>query len=72
MFQYSFGCVFFHGLGQKIKGTDYVKECVKNVLKQSANIQGVEFACKSYLKLNMPKTALFIATRRIRIQRVTK
>jgi DNA adenine methylase len=47
------------GLGRRIKGgADYVKECVRNVLKQSVNIQGVEFVCKNYLELNIPENSL--------------
>jgi len=58
MFQYSFGCIFRGSWAKNKRGADYVKECVRNVLKQSVNIQGVEFVCKNYLELNIPENSL--------------
>jgi DNA adenine methylase len=58
MFQYSFGCIFKGSWARNRRGTDYVKECVKNVMIQSTNIQGVEFRCQSYLEINIPENSL--------------
>ena len=58
MFQYSFGCIFKGSWAQNKRGTDYVKECVRNVLKQSENIQGVKFICSSYDELDIPEKSI--------------
>lgn len=58
MFQYSFGCVFKGYWAKNNRGTDYVKECVKNVLKQSESLQGVIFETRSYTELEMPPNSL--------------
>ena len=58
MFQYSFGCIFKGSWAKNKRGTDYVKECVKNVLKQSKNIQGVILKCESYLDLAIPQSSI--------------
>ncbi|MBD3330532.1 DNA adenine methylase [Candidatus Peregrinibacteria bacterium] len=58
MFQYSFGCIFKGSWSKNKRGTDYVKECVKNVLKQSKNIQGVVLRPESYLDLVIPENSL--------------
>lgn len=58
MFQYSFGSVFKGSWARNKRGTDYVKECVKNVLKQSENIQSVILKCENYLDLEIPENSL--------------
>lgn len=58
MFQYSFGSKFKSSWAVNKRGTDYVKECVKNVLKQSANLQGVQLLCCSYDDLIVPKNSI--------------
>ena len=58
MFQYSFGCIFKGTWAKNKRGTDYVKECVKNVLKQSENIQGVIFKCSMYNMLIVPEKSI--------------
>jgi DNA adenine methylase len=58
MFQYSFGCIFKGSWARNNRGTDYVKECVRNVLKQSNAIQSVVLKCKNYLDLEIPENSL--------------
>ena len=58
MFQYTFGSKFKDGWAKNKRGTDYVKECVKNVLIQSKKIQNVEFIHSSYKNLQIPKNSL--------------
>ena len=54
MFQYTFGSKFKDCWAKNKRGTDYVKECVRNVLMQSKNIQDVEFIHSSYQDLEIP------------------
>lgn len=58
MFQYTFGSKFKDCWAKNKRGTDYVKECVRNVLIQSKNIQGVEFVHSSYQDLEIPDNSL--------------
>ena len=58
MFQYTFGSKFKDCWAKNKRGTDYVKECVKNVLIQSKNIQDVEFVHSSYQDLEIPTNSL--------------
>jgi len=58
MFQYSFGCLFKGTWAKNKRGTDYVKECVRNVLKQHEKIQGVDFICSSYESLDLPEKSI--------------
>lgn len=54
MFNYSFGSTFKGSWAQNKRGTDYVKECVKNVLIQSKRLQGVKILQSEYSKLQIP------------------
>lgn len=58
MFQYSFGSMFKGSWAKNKRGTDYVKECVKNVLIQSDNLQGVNFIHSSCFDLEIPKESI--------------
>jgi DNA adenine methylase len=58
MFQYSFGAIFKGSWAKNKKNTDYVKECVKNILIQSKNIQNVKFYCSDYITLKIPSNSL--------------
>lgn len=58
LFNYSFGSKFKGGWSRNKRGTDYVKECVKNILKQSENIQGVNFVEAEYQSLIIPPKSI--------------
>lgn len=58
MFQYSFGSMFKGSWAKNKRNTDYVKECVKNVLIQSQNIQDVEFIHSCYQDLEIPNNSI--------------
>tara|TARA_R110002111_G_scaffold26744_4_gene57625 strand:+ start:1808 stop:2530 length:723 start_codon:yes stop_codon:yes gene_type:complete len=58
MFNYSFGATFKGSWAKNSKGTDYVKECVKNILVQSENINGVDLMCCGYQDLGIPSNSL--------------
>ena len=58
MFQYTFGSIFKGSWAKNKRGTDYVKEVVKNILKQSENIQGVYFKHLSYLNLTLNESCI--------------
>jgi DNA adenine methylase len=58
MFNYSFGAKFKGSWASNSRGSDYVKECVKNVLKQSKAIQGVNFFESSYQELKIPPKSI--------------
>ena len=58
MFQYSFGSKFKGGWAKNKRGTDYVKECLKNILIQSKKIKDVEFLSSSYIDLEIPSNSL--------------
>lgn len=58
MFQYTFGSIFKGIWAKNKRGTDYVKECVKNVLIQSERLQGVRLVNESYLDLQIPENSL--------------
>jgi len=58
MFQYTFGSMFKGSWAKNKRGTDYVKECVKNILTQSKNIQGVEFLHSNYKDLEIPNNSI--------------
>lgn len=58
MLQYTFGSIFKGSWAKNKRGTDYVKECVKNVLIQSEKLQGVELLNSSYEKLDIPPKSL--------------
>ena len=58
MFNYSFGGKFRDSWARNKRGTDYVKECVKNILIQSDKINGVEFESCNYLELEIPAESI--------------
>lgn len=58
MFQYTFGSIFKGSWAKNKKGTDYVRECVKNVLLQSEKIQDVYFVNNRYQELQLPPNSL--------------
>ncbi len=58
MFNYSFGAKFKGGWAKNSRGRDYVKECVRNVLKQSELIKGVEFINSQYNELCIPQQGI--------------
>ena len=58
MFQYTFGSIFKGSWAKNKRGTDYVKECVKNVLLQSEKIQEVYFINSKYQDLDIPPNSL--------------
>ena len=58
MFNYSFGSKFADSWARNKRGTDYVKECVRNVLIQSENIKGVDLLCSDYLSLKLPPQSI--------------
>lgn len=58
MFQYTFGSIFKGSWAKNKRGTDYVKECVKNVLLQSEKIQDVYFINSKYQDLQIPPKSL--------------
>lgn len=60
MFNYSFGATFKGSWAKNSRGSDYVKECVKNCLRQSSSLQGAELLCSSYDKLNIsPQSIIY-------------
>lgn len=58
MFQYSFGSMFKGSWAKNKRGTDYVKECVKNVLVQSEKLKDVELIHSSYQDLIIPNNSI--------------
>ena len=58
MFNYSFGATFKGSWAQNSRGSDYVKECVKNVLAQSDQLQGCILQCSSYDELSIPNQSV--------------
>lgn len=58
MFNYSFGATFKGSWATNSRGSDYVKECVRNVLKQSKAIQGVDLLHETYSKLRIPSCSI--------------
>lgn len=58
MYQYTFGSKFMSAWAKNKRGTDYVKECVRNVLIQSEMLQGVELVCSDYRGLEIPQNSL--------------
>ena len=58
MFNYSFGATFKGSWAKNSRGSDYVKECVRNVLKQSQSLKGVEIVHSSYDELNIPPQSI--------------
>lgn len=58
MFQYTFGSIFKGVWARNKRGTDYVKECVKNVLIQSNGLRGVELLNENYLDLRIPNNSI--------------
>lgn len=58
MFNYSFGGKFRDSWARNKRGTDYVKECVKNILIQSDHIKGVKLVISSYSDLGIPPQSI--------------
>ena len=58
MFQYSFWAMFKWSWSKNKRGTDYVKECVKNNLIQSKNIQTLFLENYSYDLLHIPAESI--------------
>ncbi len=58
MFNYSFGATFKGAWAKNSRGSDYVKECVRNVLKQSDAIQGVNIINSCYKSLQIPNNSI--------------
>jgi DNA adenine methylase len=58
MFQYTFGSIFKGSWAKNKRGTDYVRECVKNVLLQSKKIQDVCFINSKYRDLQIPQKSI--------------
>lgn len=58
MYQYTFGSKFKDVWAKNKRGTDYVKECVKNVLIQNKKLQGVDFLHSNYMSLEIPTNSL--------------
>ena len=58
MFQYSFGAQFKGSWARNKRGTDYVKECVINNLKQSKALGGCQLIYSSYKELETPPQSI--------------
>lgn len=58
MFNYSFGGKFRDSWARNKRGTDYVKECVKNILSQSDQIKGVKLVSSGYSNLDIPMQSI--------------
>jgi len=71
MFQYTFGAKFKGYWAKNKKGTDYVKECVENVLIQSGRLQNVILKNSSFSDLNIPKNSVIYCDPRIKVLRGT-
>ena len=57
-FQLSFGCRWFDSYSKNKKGYDYQSAAQRGCLKQSQNLQGIEFICSSYDKINYRKDSI--------------
>lgn len=58
MFQYSFASMFKGAWAKNSRGTDYVKECVRNLLIQSDRLKGCILLHSDYKNLNIPKNSI--------------
>jgi len=58
MFQYTFGSKFKDVWAKNKRGTDYVKDCVRNVLIQSKKLKGVEFLHCDYREMQIPNNSV--------------
>jgi DNA adenine methylase len=58
MFNYSFGATFKGSWAKNSRGSDYVKECVRNVLMQSSRLAGCKLLNISYDKLGVPNESI--------------
>ena len=58
LFNYSFGAKFKGGWARNNRGTDYVKECVRNVLIQSKKLKGIKLQESTYQGLVIPPNSI--------------